>query len=94
MYRQIAAETREAIAVDYQSGMKLEAIAARHGVSARTTVRTVKRMGFVSRNGDGNRYLLNAVRIREQMARGLDTLDIARVHGLPESEIYNRLARA
>lgn len=94
MPRQISAATSQAIAADYQNGMKLEAIAAHHGVSAKTAVRAVKRMGFVSRNGDGNRYLLNAVRIREQMARGLDTLDIARVHGLPESEIYNRLARA
>lgn len=94
MYRQISAETRQAIAADYQAGVKIEAIAAQYGVSAKTTVRTVRRMGIVSRNGNGTCYILNAARIREQMARGFDTLSIARIHNLPESEIWNRLARA
>jgi transposase-like protein len=88
MAQQIARETRLAILADYERGVKVEAIAAQYGVSIATPTTLARRFGVPARRAP------EVSKIRQLMAEGKDTLDIARAFNVPESQIWNRLARA
>lgn len=88
MPQQIARETRLSILADYEAGVKTEAIAARHGVSPSTPAKLARRFGVPARRAP------DVSRVREMMAAGKDTLDIARAVNVSEATIWNRLARA
>lgn len=88
MAQQIDRVTRLAILADYEAGVKIEAIAAQHGVSIATPTTLARRFGVPARRAP------DATRIREMMAEGKDTLDIARAFNVSEATIWNGLKRA
>lgn len=88
MAQQIARATRLAILADHEAGVKIEAIASQYGVSSSTPTKLARRFGVAARRAP------DATRIREMMAEGKDTLDIARAFNVSEATIWNRLARA
>lgn len=88
MAQQIPRATRLAILADYEAGEKVEVIAAQYGVHHTTPTALARRYGVPARRAP------EASRIREMMAAGQDTLDIARAYFVSEATIWNRLARA
>lgn len=91
MAPRLSIETQRAIASDYADGVKVIAIAAQYGIEQGTPAKVAKRLGVPARKLP---TAPEAEAIREHMARGLDTLDIARAFNVSEAQIWNRLARA
>ena len=55
MAQQIARGTRLAILADYERGVKVEAIAAQHGVSPTTPIKLARRYGIPARRAPARR---------------------------------------